>query len=173
MHHALFQAAPPHVLPPYLLEVIVDGEDHTELGHEALREPFPFLYDLHFNRVTASAAVDGLRALVSPTATRTHLPGVLGLVGGYPVIVEAGRVHLNLAESWTEADAIGTNEAALPGDGIERIKADGAIVFTVGTVEALYALTGATIECAHPDSAADQARHILAALDEGSAPDRA
>ena len=164
--YAIFQATPSRVLPPYLLEVTADGEDHTELGHEALREPFPFPYDLHFNRVTASAAVDGLRALVSPTATRTHLPGVLGLVGGYPVIVEAGRVHLDLAESWTEADAVRTNETALPGDGIERIEADGTIVFTAGTVEALYALTGTIVECAHPNSAADQARLILAALDK-------
>ena len=162
--YGVFQAAPPPVLSPYLLEVTVDGKDYTALGHQALREPFPFPYDLHFNRVTASAAVDGLRALVSSTPMRTHLPGVRGLVGGFPVTVEGGRVHLDLAESWTEADAIATNEAALPGDGIERLEADGTIVFTKSTVEALHALTGATMECAHPDRAADQASRILAAL---------
>ncbi|MGL4291138.1 MAG: hypothetical protein ACRCVA_32605 [Phreatobacter sp.] len=163
--YGVFHPAPPADLPPYLLSVTADGEDLTELGHAALREPFPFPYDLHFNRVTASAALDGMRALVSSEPVRTHLPGVLGLVGGYPVIVDGGDIRLDLAPGWTEAEAIAANEASLPWDGIARIEADGTIVFTAETVRALHALTGATIETAHPRNAADQARLILAALD--------
>ncbi len=159
--YGVFQAQPPAELSPYLLEVIVDGQDQTKLGHEALREPFLFPYDLHFNRITASAAIDGMRALLSPTPMRTHLPGVLGLVGGYPVVVEAGHIRLDLPAQWSEAQAIATNEASLRGDGIERIEADGTIVFTPETVEALHALTGATIESAHPGTAASQAALIL------------
>jgi hypothetical protein len=55
--YGVFQPSPPPELPPYLLEVTVDGKDCTALGHAALREPFPFPYDLHFNRITASAAI--------------------------------------------------------------------------------------------------------------------
>ncbi|KRE20557.1 hypothetical protein ASE66_06745 [Bosea sp. Root483D1] len=162
--YGVFQAQPPTELPPYLLEVTVDGQDRTALGHEALREPFPFPYDLHFNRITASAAIDGMRALLSSSPMRTHLPGVLGLVGGYPVSVEAGRIRLDLPAHWSEAQAIATNEASLPWDGIARIESDGTIVFTAETVEALHALTGTTIESAHPDTAASQAALLLGHL---------
>ena len=163
--YGVFQANPPHELPPYLLEVIVDGKDCTELGHAALREPFPFPYDLHFNRITASAAIDGMRALVASEPVRTHLPGIRDLVGGYPVIVENGQIRLDLALGWSEAEAIATNESSLRWDGVEVIEADGTIVFTSETIEALRALTGATIESAHPDTAAAQAQKILQFLD--------
>ncbi|WP_152015116.1 MULTISPECIES: hypothetical protein [unclassified Bosea (in: a-proteobacteria)] len=159
--YGVFQPQPSAELPPYLLDVTVGGQDHTEMGHAALREPFPFPYDLHFNRITASAAIDGMRALLSASPVRTHLPGVLGLVGGYPVAVEAGRIRLDLPAHWSEAQAIATNEASLPWDGIARIEPDGTIVFTPETVEALRTLTGATIESAHPATAANQAALIL------------
>jgi hypothetical protein len=162
--YGVFHPTPPTELPPYLLRVTVGDADHTALGHQALREPFPFPYDLHFNRVTASAALDGMRALVSPEPVRTHLPGVLGLVGGYPVVVDDGHIRLDLAEGWTEAEAVAANEASLPWDGIERVEADGTVVFTAETVKVLHALTGATIESAHPRAAAEQARVILTAL---------
>jgi hypothetical protein len=159
--YAVFQSNPSTELPPYLLEVVVGGKDYTELGRAAMCEPFPLPYDLYFNRITASAAVDGMRALLAGVATRTHLPGVLGLVGGYPVIVEHGRVRLDLAENWSEAEAVATNEASLWLDGIESVERDGSIVFNTATVEALHTLTGATIERVHPDSAMSQARLIM------------
>lgn len=159
--YGVFQANPPLELPPYLLEVMVGGRDCTKLGHAALREPFPFPYDLHFNRITASAAIDGMRALVAPQPMRTHLPGIRDLVGGYPVIVENGKIRLDLAQGWSEAAAVATNEASLRWDGVESIAADGTIVFTTATIEALRALTGATIESAHPDTAAAQAQRIM------------
>lgn len=159
--YAVFQAEPPAELPPYLLQVTVDGKDCSALGHEALRAPFPFPFDLHFNRITASAAIDAMRALLHPSPVRTHLPGVLGLVGGYPVCVENGRISLDLADHWNDAQAIAINESSLRWDGIERIEADGTIVFTAATTQALHVLTGATIEQVHPDGAADQARLIL------------
>jgi hypothetical protein len=56
------------------------------------------------------------------------------------------------------------NEASLPWDGIERVEADGTVVFTAETVKLLHALTGATIESAHPRTAAEHARVILTAL---------
>ena len=164
--YGVFQENPPAELPPYLLEVRVDGRDYTELGHAALRKPFPFPYDLHFNRITASAAIDGMRALLAQVPTRTHLPGIFDLVGGYPVLVEQGRIRLDLAPGWSEAEAIATNEASLSWDGIDRIEADGSIVFTFETVKALHNLTGAAIKCVHPDTAAVQAQLILAHLDQ-------
>lgn len=159
--YAVFQAEPAAELPPHLLQVTVDGKDYSELGHEALRAPFPFPFDLHFNRITASAAIDAMRALLHPSPVRTHLPGVLGLVGGYPVCVENGEISLDLAEPWSEAQAIAINENSLRWDGVERIEADGTIVFTVETTRALHVLTGSAIEQIHPRNAAEQARLIM------------
>lgn len=159
--YAVFQAEPAAELPPYLLQVTVDGQDRTAMGHEALRAPFPFPFDLHFNRITASAAIDAMRALLHPSPVRTHLPGVLGLVGGYPVCVENGQIGLDLAEDWSEAQAVAINESSLRWDGIERIEADGTIVFTTETIQALRALTGSIIEQVHPRNAAEQARLIM------------
>ena len=111
----------------------VEQDDHGRAGEEhageALRAPFPFPSDLHFNRITASAAIDAMRALLHPALVRTHLPGVLGLVGGYPVCVENGQICLDLAEHWREARAIAINGNSLRWDGIERIEADGTIVY--------------------------------------------
>lgn len=159
--YAVFQAEPAAELPPYLLEVVVDGKDCTAMGREALRTPFPFPFDLHFNRITASAAIDAMRALLHPAPVRTHLPGVLGLVGGYPVRVANGQIDLDLAAHWSKAQAIAINESSLRWDGVECIEADGTIVFTDETTRALHILTGATIAQVHPDNAAEQARFIM------------
>ncbi|MGF7162859.1 hypothetical protein FHS85_004517 [Rhodoligotrophos appendicifer] len=159
----VFSEAPPDELPPYLLDVRAGGQDHTALGHSALREPFPFPYDLHFNRVTASAAVAGFRALTASSPTKIHLPGIFDLVGGYPVIVDKGRITLD-PHPWTREQAVATNEASLPWDGIEGMDADGTIWFTECTIAALRALTHATIENVGAASAQAQAERILSAL---------
>ncbi len=83
---------------------------------------------------------------------------------GYPVIVEHGHIRLNVAPDWSEEDAVATNEASFPYDGIERVEADGAIVFTETTVTALRDLTGATLDHVRPGSAAEQAGVILRGL---------
>ncbi len=160
----IFRDRPPDLLPPHRLKVTVHGEDQTPLGERVLREPFTFPYDLHFNRITASATIAALRALASQGPSELHLPGILGLVGGFPVVIEHGAIRLNVAPDWTEEDAVATNEASLPYDGLERIEADGTIIFTREAIAALRELTGATLDHVRPGRAADQAEVILNAL---------
>lgn len=102
-----------------------------------------------------------MRALLHPSPVRTRLPGVLGLVGGYPVRVKNGGISLDLANHWTEAQAVAVNESSLRWDGIECIEADGTIIFTDKTTQALHVLTGTIIEQVHPRNAADRARLIM------------
>jgi hypothetical protein len=155
---------PSEALPPYLLRVMVEGRDVTELGHRVLREPFAFPYDLHFNRVTASACMAALRAFAAPEPSRTHLPGILGLLGGYPVIVDGKHIALDLAEGWTREEAVTANQASLSWDGIAAVGDDGAVRFTEETSRALHGLTGRAIEGVEPSGAAAQAALILDAL---------
>ncbi|MEM6848264.1 MAG: hypothetical protein AAF580_09340 [Pseudomonadota bacterium] len=150
--------------PPHLLYAEVNGEDKTALAEEILFRPFAFRYDLFFNRVTASAAVEALAALTSDKPSFVHMPGVLGLVGGYPVTVDGGAVRLDLHDDWTEADAHDVNRRSLRWEGIETIENDGTILFTEEAQIAFRALVGRPIEGLRLDDAQDHANRILAAL---------
>jgi hypothetical protein len=150
--------------PPYLLHAAARGDDVTELAREVLLAPFPFTFDLFFNRVTASAAVQAFRAFASPGPSSLHLPGVNGLIGGYPVIVENGAARLDLHPDWTEAEAIDTNLRSLAFEGIESIDARGEIAFTEAAQAAFAALLGKRVERVTIDTAARQAQDILKAL---------
>lgn len=154
----------PKELPPHLLYAEAAGEDVTALAREVLLAPFPFTFDLFFNRVTASAAIQAFAGFLAPDPTALHLPGVNGLVGGYPVVVDRGVPRLDLHDEWTEAQAIDTNTRSLRWEGIESIESDGTVTFTETTQQAFAALLGRPVSRVTPDTAADQARDILKAL---------
>lgn len=160
----VFRENPPESLPPYRLKISVGGQDHTALGERMLRAQFTFPYDLHFNRITASAALAAMRAVAYPEPVPLHLPGILGLVGGYPVVMDRGHVRLNVHPEWSENEAIATNEASLPFDGIGSVEADGTAVFSTQTITALRDLTGKHLDHVTVRGAADQAEIILRAL---------
>jgi hypothetical protein len=151
-------------LPPHLLKATVDGEDVTALAVEALHRTFPFPYDLHFNRVTASAGIQALRALTSEKPVRTHLPGIGKLVGGYPVLASTSGIALDLPREWSLEDATVTNEASLPWDGIDQVTEDGIIVYSEATRNALRALLGYAPETLSVETAEEQARNLMATL---------
>ena len=150
--------------PPHLLHAEVNGEDRTALAEEILFRPFAFRYDQFFNRVTASAAVEALAALTSSKPSFVHMPGVLGLVGGYPVTVDGEVIRLDLHHDWTEADAHDVNLRSLRWEGIDTIEEDGTIVFTQEAQIAFRTLLGRPVERLHLDNAQDHAERILAAL---------
>ena len=142
----------------------LSGKDVTQLAEDVLREVFPFPYDLHFNRVTASSGLVALRALVGETERLIHLPGIGTLVGGYPVRAGKSRITIDLPDEWSLEQAIAVNEASLKWDGIDEMTKDGTIVFTVETQKALRKLLGKTIETLSTETAQDQANDLLYAL---------
>ncbi len=153
-----------HELPPYLLKAVWGDKDVTEVAERVLRDPFPFPYDLHFNRVTASSALIALRTLTGKTTQDIHLPGIGAYVGGYPVKVSQAGIDIDLPDEWSLQQAIAVNEASLPWDGIDSIAADGTLVFTEDTQRALFQRLGKAIETLTPESADRQAADLLAAL---------
>jgi len=151
-------------LPPYLLKATVSDKDVTQIAEDVLREVFPFPYDLHFNRVTASSALVALHAVTGETERSIHLPGIGALVGGYPVRVGKSGIKIDLPDEWSLEEAIAVNEASLKWDGIDEVTDDGTIVFTVETQKALRELLGKNIETLSAETAQDQANDLLYVL---------
>ena len=154
----------PNQLPPYLLKATLAGKDVTQIAETVLREAFPFPYDLHFNRVTASSGLVALQAVTGETEKSIHLPGIGALVGGYPVRASKSGISIDLPDEWSLNQAIAVNEASLKWDGIDEMAQDGTIVFTVQTQQALHRLLGKNIETLSTETAQDQANDILNAL---------
>ena len=154
----------PDKLPPYLLKVALAGKDVTQIAEGVLREAFPFPYDLHFNRVTASSGLVALHALTGETERSIHLPGIGALVGGYPVRASKSGITIDLPDEWSLEQAILVNEASLKWDGVDEMAQDGTIVFTAETQQALRKLLGKNIETLSTDTAQEQANDLLNAL---------
>ena len=150
--------------PPYLLKATVNGRDQSPVAETILREQFAFPYDLHFNRVTASAGIVALRALCSSTTLEIHLPGIEQFVGGYPARVSNSQIEINLPPEWSLDRAIDVNNRSLRWDGIELIENDGTVVFTEETQEAFHRLLGKSFERLSVSNASAQSRELLAVL---------
>jgi hypothetical protein len=70
------------------------------------------------NAVTGLTAAHFLSSLTAGEVVRTHLPGPLGLPGGYPVRLEAGRIELDLPAEMTAERAIEWNQRMAEHDGV-------------------------------------------------------
>jgi hypothetical protein len=128
---------------PYFLKILVDGEDSTDrFDHDKLlrdaHTDYPKGRDDHF--ITASSGVKNVLAILSNARILTHAPGPAGLPGGYPVRLGAEEPELVLPKEITKDEAMRINEQDLRYDGIEKIEADGTIVFTQKSAEIMMKL---------------------------------
>ncbi len=153
--------------PPFLLEAKVNDRDITGEIIGALFAPCPIPYGLDLNLITASATCGVLAALAGETPVATHLPAPGGRLGGYPVTVSRQGVALDLAETWTLAQAEEVNRAALPWDGIADIDGNGVVTFTDKTAAALQDLLGRPVATLAPQGAGSLADELYAVLAKG------
>jgi hypothetical protein len=78
----------------------------------------------------AASAVKNATALLGLSPPRTHVTAPHGLPGGYPALVEGGRIELDLPEDLSRVEAVAINEGAARWDGIDHIDSDGTVVYT-------------------------------------------
>jgi hypothetical protein len=150
-------------LPPFLLQVLWHGHDISLAVKDKLRSvKMPVIHDLDVNRITASASLDVLAALLSEEPYALHAPAPNGLVGGYPVTISRKGVAVDLPLDWTLEHALSINAAALTFDGITAIEKDGTVIFTEKTVVALKALLAEDWPKLRPESAAVLAAKLTA-----------
>jgi len=162
------RATAPQDAPPFMLHAELDGRDLSAEARAGLFAPFPIPYELDFNLLTAASALKLLPALAGQGAVDMHVPAPNGLPGGYPVRVDGGTVSLDLPQGRSQEEAVASNLASLPWDGLASIEADGAAVFTEIAARRLFDLTGHAYEALHPDAAGNMAAALLAAVaDDG------
>jgi NAD(P)-dependent dehydrogenase (short-subunit alcohol dehydrogenase family) len=150
--------------PPYFLRIEHGGEDVTAAvqGDDLLFALYPIPSGPVTHFLTAGSAVRLVRAFISPGGAFLHAPGPLGLPGGYPIIVEGDTVRLAPIAGLTPQEAVAINERAHRFDGIERIEADGTVVFCSWAVEALRQTLGYDCPRLAPDQAEERAGELMA-----------
>ncbi|MBL8708136.1 MAG: hypothetical protein JNL25_02985 [Rhodospirillaceae bacterium] len=152
-------------LPPFLLQVLWHGHDISLAIKDKLRSiKMPVAHDLEINRITASAGLGVLAALLGDEPQALHAPAPNGLVGGYPVKISRKGVAIDLPSDWHLEQALGVNASALSFDGISAIEKDGTVIFTEKCAAALKVLLGEDWPRLRPESAPAMAAKLIAAV---------
>ena len=119
---------------PHHFRLTIGGADVTaQVDVAAALESWPEVIDWHrvdvFSLYAASAVKNAV-ALTRSEPLDTHVTAPVGLPGGYPATIGSGRVELRLPAGLTEAQAVAINDRAARFDGVDRIEADGTVVYT-------------------------------------------
>ena len=112
----------------------------------------------------AASAVKNAMALLGSEPAKTHVSGPMGLPGGYPAKVFDGRIELDLPDRISREEAVATNEAAARFDAIDRIEADGTVVYT-GEARAVMESLGYRCEAVTFDELPRRCRILLELYD--------
>jgi len=103
------------------------GERADELAYQG----FPMMPGVDYNIITAAAALPVLLALLpGAESLRFSAPAPRGLPGGYPVVIEGGKVELDLPENAPLQDAVAFHWRIGRADGVDSVADDGTVVFS-------------------------------------------
>lgn len=149
--------------PPYYLRIEHRGEDVSErIGAEKiLFAPYPITGGPAWHFLSAGSAVRIVKALLGDQETRLHVPGPKGLPGGYPVMASKSGIRLDLPEGLSIENAVAINERSHRYDGIERIEADGTVVFMKETVDVLSEMLDIRVETMKPEDVEGYAQELI------------
>ncbi len=123
------------------LRVWIDGQEVLDV-EKNLADAF---HDLRLvdaqgkisNELIGTNSALTLQALLGDTPVMTHVPGPNGLPGGYPVIIQNGKVELDLPDDCTEAEAIALNKQGAYDMGVSAINENGFSTFSTTISELL------------------------------------
>ena len=162
-HLRCFRSPPPGGVPPYFLRVMVG--DHDVTGQfdtdQLLQNLPPGLGASHVDPVVAASGVKNAQALLRDTGLLTHTNGPQGLPGGYPVRVSAAGAEVFLPVGITLEEAVAINEGGQRGDGIERVKDDGTVIYTDKAVQIMKEVLGYDLAPLEFDECDERAKELV------------
>src|SRR5207244_6397434 len=92
---------------PWTAEVRAGGRTlPDERVRELFHAPWPLPWGRESHALTAAATAQIVEALLSDDSVRTHAPAPAGRPGGYPLLIGAGRVALDLPASLGADEAV-------------------------------------------------------------------
>lgn len=167
LHHYHVSHFRKHVrnAPPYFLRLMVGDQDVTaefdtdQLLHQVSRDRFS---DQDLNPVVAASGVKNGLALLRDMDLLTHSPGPQGLPGGYPVRLGAAGAEVVLPDGVTMDQALSINLAGQRGDGVERIEADGTVVYTDKAIQIMKEVLDYDLSPLHFDECDERAEELVA-----------
>jgi hypothetical protein len=151
--------------PAYFLRLMVGDHDVTDqfntdlLLHQVSQDR---LSGPPGNPVVAASGIKNALALLRDTGLLTHSPGPQGLPGGYPVRLCTSGVEVVLPSGVTMEQARAYSEAGQRADGIERIDADGTVVYTDKAAQTIKEVLGYELAPLEFDACDAQAAELIA-----------
>lgn len=89
------------------------------------------------NELVGTNSAETLQALLGDSPVMTHVPGPNGLPGGYPVIIEKGKVKLDLPAACSQEEAIALNSQGAYDMGTAIVDENGFSAFSTTAQEQL------------------------------------
>jgi hypothetical protein len=150
-------------VPPFYVRIEQAGRDVTAEvnAQELLLSPYPLAQGPATHFLTAGSTVSLARALLQDDETFLHVPGPAGLPGGYPVHASRAGVRVASIPDLTLDEAIAINERSHRFDGIDRIEADGTVVFVDESADVMAEILEYDCRRLQPSEAPDRAVELM------------
>ena len=154
---------------PYFIKMMVGDRDVTKqfdadkLIMDGINDWLP---GRHTHPITASSAVKTIYHLLFDTGELSFAPGPNGEVGGYPVRMSGKGVEIVLPDGITIERAREINENAQKKDGIEKIEADGTVVFTDTACDVMKEFLDYDCKTFKIEESAERSKELLSRYDQ-------
>jgi len=139
--------------------------DHDVTGQfdtdQLLQNLPPGLGAKHGDPVVAASGVKNALALLRETGLLAHPHGPLVLPGVYPFRVSAAGAEVFLPVGITLEEPVAINEGGQRGDGIERVKDDGTVIYTDKAVQIMKEVLGYDLAPLKFDECDERAKELV------------